>query len=135
MNLQMKAMVAGLFFGVWPLLMNRSGLSGSVSSAAFAGICFLGVLPFALKNGIPNLTGANWGMILAAGLLGALGVLQFNGMLAKATDQNVGMLFVVMIVVQTSIPALYHVAMTGLTPRQALGFLAAFVAAILLTKT
>lgn len=132
MELQIKALLAGVFFGIWPLLMNRSGLPGSVSSAVFSGVVFLFVVPFALKGGVATLD-ANWVMAIGAGVVAAVGVLQFNGMLAKAIPQNVGTLFVLMIVVQVAIPAIYQVVMTGLTVTKAAGFLAAIVAAILLS--
>ncbi|MGE5297781.1 MAG: hypothetical protein ACM3KM_01310 [Acidobacteriaceae bacterium] len=112
--------------------MNRSGLPGSVSSAVFSGVVFLFVVPFALKGGVATLD-ANWVMAIGAGVVAAVGVLQFNGMLAKAIPQNVGTLFVLMIVVQVAIPAIYQVVMTGLTVTKAAGFLAAIVAAILLS--
>ncbi len=46
-ELQFKAIVAGVFFGIWPLLMNKSGLSGNVSSAVFGLGVLMIVAPFA----------------------------------------------------------------------------------------
>ena len=79
--------------------------------------------------------GINWKMVAAAGIAGAIGVLFFNGMLAKATKENVGMLFVIMIVVQTTIPAINYAIMNGgMSPSKIIGFVMAFAAAILLTR-
>ena len=134
-DLQIKAMLAGLAFGIWPLVMNKSGLNGNVSSAAFTLVALAGVLPFALKSMGGSLAGANWILVIIAGLIGACGLLLFNGMLAGATPKNVGTLFVAMIVVQTAIPALYQVGNDGhLSVQKAVGFVAAFVAAVLLTR-
>ncbi len=134
MSLQVKAMLAGLFFGIWPLLMNRSNLSGNLSSAIFTAIVLICVLPFSLGSTI-NVTNINWGMALPAGILGALGIMSFNGMLAKATPANVSTLFVLMILVQTVIPATYHIAINGgLNLTKGLGFVFAAIAAILLLK-
>ncbi|HWY75912.1 MAG TPA: hypothetical protein VN281_09865 [Verrucomicrobiae bacterium] len=134
-ELQIKAILAGLAFGIWPLVMNRSGLVGNVSSMAFGLIATLGVLPFALRSMGGSFPTANWTAVVIAGLIGACGLLFFNGMLAKATPQNVGLMFVTMIVVQTAIPALYQVVMNGeLSLRKAAGFALAFASAYLLVK-
>jgi hypothetical protein len=133
-SLQIKAAMAGIFFGLWPLFMNRSKLSGNVSSALFSLIVFVCVLPFAI-GGLKSVAGMDWKMAAAAGIAGAIGVMCFNGMLAKATKEDVGMLFVIMIVVQTTIPAAYSIYMNGsMSPTKGIGFVLAFVAAILLTR-
>jgi hypothetical protein len=133
-SLQIKAALAGVFFGLWPLFMNRSKMTGNVSSAFFSLIVFVCVLPFAL-GGLKSMDGINWKMVAAAGIAGAIGVLFFNGMLAKATKENVGMLFVIMIVVQTTIPAMNYAIMNGgMSPSKIIGFVMAFTAAILLTR-
>ena len=137
-ELQIRAILAGVAWGIWPLVMNRSGLSGNISSAAFAAVALLGTLPFAafaLRDMGGPLAHANWTLVVVSGLLGAACMLLFNGMLAKAAPQNVGMLFVVMIVAQTAIPALYQTIMDGhLTASRMVGFAAAFVAAFFLTR-
>ena len=134
-DLQWKATLAGLCFGIWPLLMNRSGLSGNVSSLVFVIGAGMILLPFAagnLRNGVHPV----WIPMILACLFSAVGLLSFNGMLAKATQQEVSSLFIMMIVVQTTVPAIYHVAVNGgLSLQKALGFAAAFLAAILLTRS
>ena len=132
-DLLLKAVLAGVCFGIWPLLMNRSGLNGNVSSAAYTLIALIGVLPFALYSSGFSLPTANWTMVVLAGLFGAFGLLSFNGMLAGATLQNVGTLFVLMTVVQVAIAAAYQTFMSGhLTIDRAGGYIAALVAAYLL---
>ena len=133
-ELQIKALLAGLFFGVWPLLMNKSGLNGNVSSMAFSGLVFLLVVPFALRDH-GDLSNVRWILVILAGAVGAAGIMSFNGMLSKATPQTVGSLFVLMIVVQTAVPAAYQVIMNGgLSVTKSLGFVLAAVAGVLLTK-
>lgn len=39
-ELQLRAVIAGVLFAVWPLVMNRSGVSGNLASGAFA-LCVL----------------------------------------------------------------------------------------------
>jgi len=58
-----------------------------------------------------------------------------NGMLAKAAEKDVGLLFIVMILVQTCIPAIHSACMNGgMSPSKIIGFAFALIAAILLTK-
>ncbi len=128
-----RTIIAGLFFGMWPLLMNRSGLAGNLSSAAFAGIALLIVLPFAVHGGFQSLQTVKMSFVVAAGIAGGIGLLAFNGMLARVTREQVGMMFVIMIMVQATVPVVYHIVMTGdYSLRKLAGILAAFVAIILL---
>jgi cytochrome c oxidase subunit IV len=133
-TLQINALLAGLFFGIWPLFMNRSGLSGNASAMAFSGLVAIFVAYFGIRD-FSQSTDIKWVMVICAGLFGAVGVMCFNGMLAKATPQNVGTLFVLMIVIQTAVPALYQVIMNGgLSLNKIVGFVLAACAAVLLTK-
>ena len=136
MSLQMKAALAGIFFGIWPLFMNRSGLSGNVSSAIFSLGTLVILLPVAIasNNGM-SLPSANWLMVGTACILAAFGLLSFNGMLAGASPKEVGTLFVIMIVVQTATPAMYSIVLNGgMNWSKMCGFVAAIIAAVLLTK-
>ncbi len=137
-SLSIKAMLAGLFFGLWPILMNRSGLGGNVSSLVFTSMVLLIVAPFAIASIMGNGTSfssVNWAIAVASAVAGAVGLLVFNSMLAKATPQAVGTLFVLMIVVQTMVPAIYQTLITGtLSLPRAAGFLMAIGAAFLLTR-
>jgi hypothetical protein len=66
---------------------------------------------------------------------GALGLFTFNSVLAKAIPQNVGILIVLMIIVQTVIPAVYQAIMNGGLPfSKIVGFVLAAVSAFFLLK-
>jgi hypothetical protein len=134
-ELQWKAALAGLFFGIWPLLMNRSGLPGNVSSAMFAmGVALL-ILPFGVREARGSAFHIAWVFVILACMSGAKGILSFNGMLAKASQQEVGSLFLVMIVVQITVPALYDAIINrGVSWEKALGFAFAIVTTYLLTR-
>ena len=133
-SLQIRAILAGLFFGAWPLFMNRSGLNGNTATFAFTVIVLISIIPFSI-NGLSAIVGANWVMAVAAGIAGAIGLLVFNSMLAEASVVNVGTLFVIMIVAQISVPAIYKVVVSGeLSLAQGSGFVLAVIAGILLTK-
>lgn len=132
-NPQVKAILAGLFFGLWPLFMNRSGLAGTVSSFTFAFIAMVVVMPFALHTTGFAIPAANWLMVACGGIFGALGLLSFSGMLADVPPEKVGSFFVAMIIVQIMIPATYQVIMTQELPlAKAAGFALAIIAAFLL---
>lgn len=134
-ELYLKAVLAGVFFGVWPLLMNRSGLTGNISAAAFALGALIVVSPFAIHEFRGAAINVVWTMLVGACIFGGLGLLAFNGMLSKATPQAVGSLFVLVLVVQIAIPALYQIVSDGgLTISKCVGFAAAILAAYLLAR-
>lgn len=124
-----KAVLAGLFFSIWPILMNRSGLSGNWSSVSFTFFCLLGIIPFALMEGIPTVK-ANLVIVVVAGFVGSLGILQFNGMLSIVSPKEMGILFLTMVLVQITCAAIYRMVMAGgLEPIKLVGIAAALVAA------
>ena len=89
-ELHVRAILAGVLFSFWPLLMNRSGLTGNVSSAVFTLGAFIVVSPFALYEFRSTTPSIVWAMAIGACVFGGLGLLVFNGMLSKATPQAVG---------------------------------------------
>jgi hypothetical protein len=135
-EIQVRAIISGIFFGLWPLLMNRSGLSGSMSPAFFTGTAFLLLLPLAIfGESATTISIVGWSFAVMAGVAGAIGNIAFNGGLAKTTPETVGTFFLMMICVQITIPVINHVVTTGgLTTEKTVGFLLAFVAAYLLSK-
>jgi len=135
MNVTVMAVLAGVFFGIWPLLMNRSGLSGNTGAALFTGLVLVGLVPFAVYSNGMAIPTANWGFLVSAGILGTFGMLFFNGMLASASLAQVPGLFICTTLVQVVIPALYSVVLSGGLPLdKAVGFGAAALAAYLLLR-
>ena len=129
----MKAVLAGVCFGLWPLFLNRSGLHGPTSSAIYALMVLVGVLPFALWSNGLEIPSAKWLMVVFAGIFGAAGISFFNDMLVRTAPSQVGSLFLVMIVAQITIPALYQIIMTAqLSFNTAVGIIFAIAAAFLL---
>lgn len=128
-----KMIITGIVFGVWPLLMNKSGLAGSTATATIAFLVLLLVLPVGIYDGLV-FTGSRWWFAILAGCFAAAGMLMFNSMLAKATHDSVGRLFVIMLVFQIAVPAIYHAyANGGLTIKSSAGFLTAIVTVFLLS--
>jgi len=133
-SLEIKSIVAGILFGIWPLFMNRSGLSGNLGTFIFAAVVLLCVFPFAAGS-LQNIGRAHWILAITAGIFGAFGLLLFNNVLSKATPQNVGVLIVLMIIVQTVVPAIYQAIISdGIPFSKIAGFVLAAVAAVLLLK-
>ena len=135
-NLQISSIIAGVFFGLWPLLLNKSGLNGNVASIIFSGIGFIciAVVAFTIGNmSIPTHT--NWWLAIAAGAVSAVGVLIFNNVLAKSSPLNVTTLFALMLVVQIAVAAIYQVIISGnLSITKGLGFIFAVATTVLLLR-
>ena len=128
-----KAIIAGLCFGIWPLMMSKGGLNGNVGSLVFASIAVVCVFPFAISS-LGALAQAKWMIVITAGIIGAVGLLAFTGMLSKATPATVSSLFVTMIIVQTTIPVIYQLFMTGgITITKGAGLVLAVITAVLLS--
>ena len=133
-SLEVKSIVAGILFGIWPLFLNRSGLTGNLGTFVFATIVLLCVFPFAAST-LRDIANSQWIWAVGAGIFGALGLLVFNSKVAKATPQTIGTFIVLMIVAQIAVPAIYQAIMTGGLPFSKIaGFILAAVAAVLLLK-
>jgi hypothetical protein len=134
-HLSGRAILTGIFFGIWPLLMNRSGLSGNVASLVLVVVMLGCILPFSIGNlGSIISPDIKWTFAIGASFFGATGILLLNNILAMATPQRVSLLLVLTFVLQMVVPAVYHVIVTsGVTVTKGAGFAFAIAAAILLT--
>ncbi|HZC97897.1 MAG TPA: hypothetical protein VE267_17545 [Bradyrhizobium sp.] len=131
--LYLKAILAGLCFGVWPLFMNKSGLNSVEASAALSLFLLAIATPFLLVNGVQQLSTIRWQMVLPACLFDALGLLALNSLLSSASSAQAGSAFVIVTVVQVAVPAAYLALLGGgLTPRSGMGLVAAAIAVYLL---
>jgi hypothetical protein len=129
-----KVIIAGVLFGFWPLLIGKSGLSTGTATALFSATSFLVVTSFAIMNGV-NFSGGKWWWAIIAGSMAALGVLAFNDVMIKAKPTVAPMMFVIMLVIQVTVPAAYHVAANQqFSPKTIVGFIAAIIACILLSR-
>jgi hypothetical protein len=133
MELAIKTLLAGILFGIWPLLLNRSGMTGTVSTLVFTSVVFAITLVTALSSDTSSLYTGNLQIVILAGVCGAIALLSFNSVLAKATRQQVPSLFLTMILVQISVPVVYDFLVNHeFHPTKIAGILAAVLAAILL---
>lgn len=135
-DLQLKAALAGALLGLWPLFMNRSGLSGTFGAVVVTALSLAVILPAVWTEreaGLASLPAAQWWAVLAAGLASGLGLLVFNSLIASASPAVIGGLFLLMLIVQASVPAIYAMVVGGPTVRRALGLVAAGLAIVLLS--
>ena len=133
-SLDVKAVISGILFGIWPLLMNRSGLNGNLSTVIFATVVLICVFIVSFGS-LHNITISSLPWAIGAGIVGAIALLAFNSMLAKATPQTVGTFIVLMIVAQIVVPAIYQAILNGGLPLTKIaGFVFAAIAAVLLLK-
>jgi drug/metabolite transporter (DMT)-like permease len=134
-DLQIKAVLVGVTFGIWPIVISKSGLNGYVAAVLYTLVGLLVMIPFVFGHlAGPMMTR---GLIIAviAGLIGAGGMLLYTSMLSKAPAQNVGTLLVTAFMVQLAVPAIYQIFRGGqMTVTRGVGLVAAFAAAVLLNR-
>jgi quinol-cytochrome oxidoreductase complex cytochrome b subunit len=130
-----KAVLAGMLFGIWPLLIKASGLNAGTVTVLGSGLMILFVMPFALANGISLGESKWWWLIFVMSSMTAVACLTFNGIMAEAKPSSAGLLFIIMLVMQTVAPAVYHsIVNQHLSIRTLAGFITAITACILLSK-
>jgi len=126
-----RMILAGVFFGTWPLLFNRSGLKGNLFTAIAIMVTFVCVIPFAMKEYQTYIL-ADWRFAVGAFVTGTIGVVIFNNTIPGLEKVEASNLFVIMMMAQISIPAVNSVILNGLTVKKFAGFAFAFLAAVLL---
>ena len=132
-----QAVISGIMFGLWPILMQRSGIQNVfVSTAVMEVFVLTTLLPLGIMNfRMSEFMKMDWFFTVSASVAAALGVLTFNDGLAKTTVSTVSTYFVFMMVVQVIVPASYHLFINGgFTSSKLLGFAFAGLAAYFLSK-
>lgn len=108
-----NAIISGVLFALWPLIMNKSGINGQKSALLMSSVC---TVIFAFYNyfygGVSNLK-SNWYIGCLASVMAGVGILFFNDMLAKASSKNISMLFISMTVIQIVIAFAYNIIVNG----------------------
>lgn len=125
--------LAGICFGLWPLVLNRLRLDSFTTVVIFAAGTLLFVLPAAFFGNWSGITAGQWRIAALACALSAVGTISFNRMLATTTPGEVANMFLLMLVVQVAVPAAVLLR-TGASLRQIAGLGAAAVAIVLLGK-
>ena len=125
--------VAGICFGLWPLVMNRLRLDPFVTVIIFLAGSLLFALPVAFLGNWSGITGPQLRIAALACVISAVGTICFNRMLATTTVGEVANMFLLMLVVQVAVPAAVLLR-NGASMRQIAGLAAAAVAIVLLGK-
>lgn len=131
----LKVVIAGIAFGCWPLLMNKSALSPNTATFMSVVLPAFIVGPIVLYKGLTIPEGNLWWFGVAAAVVTSIGLIIFNSTIVQVAPQDAGRLFLIMLMAQISVPAVYHVVVNhGLSWRVAVGLLAAGAACILLAQ-
>ena len=125
--------VAGICFGLWPLVMNRLRLDPFVTVIIFLAGSLLFALPVAFLGNWSGITSGQLRTAALACAISAVGTICFNRMLATTTVGEVANMFLLMLVVQVAVPATVLLR-NGASMRQVAGLGAAAVAIVLLGK-
>lgn len=134
-----QTIIAGIAFGLWPLLMNRSGLNGNVAALVLTVTGLVLILPIAFRSiwAEPEIfTDVRWGMAISAGIAGAVGVLIFNSALAQASMHYVSILFMLLLAMQAMVSAGHSVWVNGgMSHSHIIGFILTLTGSLLLLRT
>jgi len=128
------AVISGVCFGAWPLLMRFSGLAGNMSSfVMFVGSTCVTVAFIAAFGSFSIQGSPDYRYAVGSVLIGAMGMLLFTNMFAQAQQNDVGRLIVLTTLVQVMIPILYQMFVIGdQSIRRISGVICALVAIVLL---
>ena len=129
-------MLAGLCFGIWPLLMKSSGLNPSMASLVLTTVSLLVYLTF-LRTGFDQVALGRIVVLFAvvAGVLNGIGTLAFQKAVGgRELDLTTAVLIVIML--QLVITVVGGLLFYGdpLTGKRFLGFCTAVITAYLLTS-
>lgn len=125
--------VAGICFGLWPLVMNRLRLDPFVTVIIFLAGSLIIASPVAFFANWSGISGGQLKIAAVACAISAVGTICFNRMLATTTVGEVANMLLLMLVVQVAVPAAVLLR-NGASMRQVAGLGAAVVAIVLLGK-
>lgn len=134
MDNYLKALLAGIFFGIYPLFMNKSGLHGSATAFAFGIGLFLLAAPFAFMSS-SNAADIKWPLVIFFVILACTGVLMYTSAIASVDKKDVSTLIMLLVISQTVVATgMYAMLNSSLSPMKFTGFILAGVAAVMLIK-
>src|SRR5436309_2956150 len=128
----LRAIITGICFAVWPVLLGKSNASGNIGSFALVGIALIAISFFAARD-IRSLAEARWSFLVIAGLVLAVGFLVFNGIF-KSGPTNVGTLIAIMVAAQVLLSAVIQMASSGVSMTKIAGFALVAIGVAVVTK-
>ena len=123
--------VAGICFGLWPLVMNRVRLDPFATVIIFLVGSLLFASPAAFFGNWSGITGGQLRVAAIACAISAVGTICFNRMLATTTVGDVANMLLLMLVVQVAVPAAVLLR-NGASARQVTWLAAAAIVIVLL---
>lgn len=122
------SIATGVFFCVWPLRMNQSGLPGPAAMFVYASVTIVAATLVLLFSGgaWESIRGRALTIGVQAGVLNVLGVLAFTTMLSRASAVEVPRQILIAIITQTTLNGAWAAYQSGsVEPRFLLGFVTA----------
>ncbi|MDB5259041.1 MAG: hypothetical protein JWO73_249 [Candidatus Taylorbacteria bacterium] len=133
-QLQKLSVIAGIFFGIYPMLLSQGKASPFLSATMFTFVVWAFVSMFG-ANELREMGKTNWKMIVGAGVASGIGMLCFCGVLSKASKSEVAKLIVLMTIVQIVTTAIWKsIESKSMSLRECLGYATAAVTVALLSK-
>jgi uncharacterized membrane protein len=137
MTFDWRPLLCGLFFGIYPILANRSKLSSGVMLLILGLVIPLFALVLFLQNGVASYKAATisqLGLMVVSGCLSALGLIFMFRYLASTPTEKAGGLVIVMVVTQVVITWLTSLFFARSLPsgRQVVGVVCAAITIYLL---
>ncbi len=119
--------LSGFLFGGWPPVAGLSRMNGWTQTLVFEIFACLVVIPICLFQGV-TIRGTSWPFGALAGIMGGVGVLLFVGILARSKPEDLARLFIINLLAQIAVPAVYNCFVGGLTAKTIMGFILAVAA-------
>lgn len=75
----------------------------------------------------------NWWLGVIAGVVGGIGILVFTPTISKLEPEKAARMFLIMLLVQTAIPAIYQIIVGGIVLKRIIGVIFTILAVLFLT--
>jgi len=130
------ALTAGLSFGIWPIIMQRSGLNGYMQAFIFS-------VTLMLMTSVPAMTdygevkSVKWSLAIIASVIAGFGTMFYTSSIARAFSmkQSLAMVILAQILVQTMVPVIIEAVQTkSIGMQRVIGCMLAITSLVFLTR-
>lgn len=126
------SIVAGVFWGSWVFILNKSGLPPYIAPGVFGLASFVTTMMLTGQHySWPQITSSHLHFAIIAGAVGATGTVVFVVNMPSAVS-DITKYYLLNLVVQISVPALYDMYISGVTTGKVLRFLLVIATAVAL---
>jgi uncharacterized membrane protein len=134
----MFSLIIGICFGLWPFIMNKSNLDLRFAPilASIIALIMTTINLFYFSPGeLKAMNSKNLLLGFLSSVVCSFGVIMFYKILSKTSVQDLAISFIIITLIQVSIPVLINIVVSGeLTLNKAVGFLCAFLSIYFLNK-